>query len=122
MNEASSSSTFPDQELAGMIQEEKSSRVMENPNKHTNPVRDQRVVNKKHARHNRIKGIEGVTERVKVLQREHGIKSYLRKLKKRIESNMKNVLTTNEEMVKEANAKIAEMFAQYTQQLSIPPP
>ncbi|GKD98815.1 hypothetical protein Tco_1382712 [Tanacetum coccineum] len=46
-----------------------SSRVMENPNKHTNPVRDQRVVNKKHARHNRIKGIKGVTERVEVLQK-----------------------------------------------------
>ncbi|GKC96882.1 hypothetical protein Tco_1162324 [Tanacetum coccineum] len=43
---------------------------------------------------------------VEVLQREHGIKSYVRKLKKRIERNMKNALTTKEEMVKEANAKI----------------
>ncbi|GKB81333.1 transcription factor bHLH114 [Tanacetum coccineum] len=43
---------------------EQNSRVMENPKKRTNPVRDQRVVNKKHARHNRMQGIEGVTERV----------------------------------------------------------
>ncbi|GJS68865.1 hypothetical protein Tco_0683430 [Tanacetum coccineum] len=37
------------------------------------------------------------------------------------EKLMSQALTMKEEMVKEANAKIAEMFAQYTQQLPIPP-
>ncbi|GKE86538.1 hypothetical protein Tco_1560280, partial [Tanacetum coccineum] len=48
-------------------------------------------------------------------------------LKKRIEINMKknlksHALTMKEEMVKESNAKIAKMFAQYAQQLPAPPP
>ncbi|PWA90434.1 transcription factor bHLH114 [Artemisia annua] len=43
---------------------EQNSRVMENPKKRMNNVRDQKVVNKKHASHNKMQGIEGVTERV----------------------------------------------------------
>ncbi|GJR66422.1 transposon, En/Spm-like, transposase-associated domain protein [Tanacetum coccineum] len=46
--------------------------------------------------------------------KEENRKQYEEKLKS-------HALTMKEEMVKEANAKIAEMFAQYTQQLPIPP-
>ncbi|GKF08166.1 hypothetical protein Tco_0042390 [Tanacetum coccineum] len=46
--------------------------------------------------------------------KEENRKQYAEKLKF-------HALTMKEEMVKEANAKIAEMFAQYTQQLPIPP-
>ncbi|GKA42656.1 hypothetical protein Tco_0735316 [Tanacetum coccineum] len=45
--------------------------------------------------------------------KEENRKQYVEKLKS-------HALTMKEEMVKEANAKIAEMFAQYTQ-LPIPP-
>ncbi|GKA48880.1 hypothetical protein Tco_0741838 [Tanacetum coccineum] len=45
--------------------------------------------------------------------KEENRKQYEEKLKS-------HALTMKEEMVKEANAKIAEMFAQYTQQLPIP--
>ncbi|GJY00708.1 hypothetical protein Tco_0358860 [Tanacetum coccineum] len=65
-------------------------------------------------------------EKVEVLKksleelRPHVIKTFWRKLKKITTSNMKKNLkshsTMNEEMVKEANAKIGEMFAQNTQQ------
>ncbi|GKC30628.1 hypothetical protein Tco_1037922, partial [Tanacetum coccineum] len=47
--------------------------------------------------------------------KEDNRKQYEEKLKSR-------ALTMKEEIVKEANAKIAEMFAQYTQQLRIPLP
>nr|GFA75806.1 folate transporter 1, chloroplastic-like [Tanacetum cinerariifolium] len=47
--------------------------------------------------------------------KEENRKQYEEKLKS-------HALTMKEEMVKEANAKIAEMFAQYTQQLPIPFP
>ncbi|GKA75401.1 hypothetical protein Tco_0781779 [Tanacetum coccineum] len=47
--------------------------------------------------------------------KEENRKQYEEKLKS-------HALTMKEEMVKEANAKIAEMFAQYTQQLPILPP
>ncbi|GKA96969.1 hypothetical protein Tco_0824863, partial [Tanacetum coccineum] len=38
------------------------------------------------------------------------------------EKHKAHALTMKEEMVKEANAKIADMFAQYTQQLPVRPP
>ncbi|GJS10005.1 hypothetical protein Tco_0366801 [Tanacetum coccineum] len=41
-------------------------RVMKNPKKHMNNVRDQKVVNTKHARHNKMQGIEGVTDQVPI--------------------------------------------------------
>ncbi|GKD69089.1 hypothetical protein Tco_1323179 [Tanacetum coccineum] len=82
------------------------------------------LITKKHEMNHRVEVLQKSFEELKEARardkelfeeaKEENRKQYEEKLKSQ-------ALTMKEEMVKEANAKIAEMFAQYTQQLPIPP-